>query len=53
MAAGYRSNPRMSETKLPGSTDTVNHCDFFVKNLREAAANARSLAADHEGMARK
>jgi hypothetical protein len=52
MAAGYRAAPRPSEVKLPGATDTVVHCDSISKNLKEAAVEARALAADHEAMAK-
>ena len=53
MAAAYRANPQITESKLPGATNTTSHCDSFTKSLKEAAGNARSLAADHEAMAKK
>ena len=35
-----------------GPTQTVAHCEVFIKSLREAANSDRELAAEHEQMAK-
>lgn len=51
LAAVYRKVPSASETKRPGAPDTAAHCDRFAKLTRDAAKEARDLAAAHEHMA--
>ena len=53
LAAAYRKAPTASETKRPGGPDTATHCDRFAALAADAAKEARSLAAAHEGMAAK
>ena len=51
LAAVYRKAPTASETKRPGGPDTATHCDRFAVLAADAAKEARSVAAAHEGMA--
>jgi hypothetical protein len=52
MAKAYRANPHVSETKRPGATDTIGHCDSLSESLKKAAADAKALAATHAEMAK-
>ena len=36
--------------KMPGPSQTFNHCDSLSKSLQKAADDARALAAEHRGM---
>ena len=36
--------------KIPGPSQTFNHCDSLSKSLQKAADDARALAAEHRGM---
>ena len=38
--------------KNPMAPNTVAHCEYFAKSVREAANAARELAASHEQMAK-
>jgi hypothetical protein len=51
MAKAYRTTPTPSETKRPGAPDTAAHCQRFAELARQAAKEARDLAAAHEHMA--
>jgi hypothetical protein len=46
MAAAYRGTPR------PGASVAASHCDLIVAKAREAAAEAKALAAEHQKIAR-
>jgi hypothetical protein len=52
LAAEYRANPTGREQKHPMSGQTAAHCEFFAKELRQAATEARQLAKDHREMAK-
>lgn len=45
MAAAYRGNPR-------GMTSAVAHCDRLVQQAKTASAEAKALAAEHQGVAK-
>jgi hypothetical protein len=47
----YRKNPSFRDTKSPVGPGTAAHCDRFAELDREAAKEARELAAAHEHMA--
>ena len=51
LSAVYRKNPGTAESKRPGGPDTAVHCDRFAQLARDAAKEARDLAAAHEHMA--
>ena len=51
LSAVYRKSPGAAETKRPGGPDTAVHCDRFAQLARDAAKEARDLAAAHEHMA--
>lgn len=51
LAPFYQRNPDPALSKHPGSPRSFEHCDNLAKSLKEAAENARQLAADHRGMA--
>ena len=53
MARNYRANPTASKTKRPGASDTASHCERLSQDLAKAARDARTLAADHEAMAKQ
>lgn len=53
LAAIYRANPTMHESKHPMSGQTAGHCDYFAKVAREAARADRQIAAAHAEMAKK
>jgi hypothetical protein len=53
LAVEYRKNPEGHDTKHPMSPLTAAHCEYFAKELRQAAQEARKLAADHREMAKK
>ncbi len=48
--AAYKKNPMTSSSKF--KTDTVDHCDYFVKSFKDAAAKDQELAQMHEEMAK-
>ena len=50
-AQAYRRNPSFMESKNPAGPGTATHCDRFAELDREAAKEARNLAAAHEHMA--
>jgi hypothetical protein len=50
-AEAYRRNPSFRDTKSPSGPGTAAHCDRFAELDREAAKEARELAAAHEHMA--
>ena len=50
-AKAYRKNPTFMESKNPTGPGTVAHCDRFAELTRQAAKEARDLAAAHEHMA--
>ncbi|HET9215908.1 MAG TPA: hypothetical protein VFR18_02960, partial [Terriglobia bacterium] len=52
MAVEYRKNPQGHDSKHPMSPVTAAHCEYFAKEMRSAAAEARKLAADHRAMAK-
>ena len=52
LAAEYKKNPTGHEQKHPMSGQTSDHCKFFADKFREAAKQARQLAADHRQMAK-
>ena len=47
----YRKNPSFMDSKHPVNPGTAAHCDRFAELDREAAKEARDLAAAHEHMA--
>jgi len=53
LAAEYKANPTIQETKHPMSGQTAGHCEFFAAELHKAAQHARELAADHREMAKQ
>jgi hypothetical protein len=52
LAAEYKANPTMQESKHPMSGKTAGHCQYFADDLHKAAQQARELAADHREMAK-
>jgi hypothetical protein len=50
-AKAYRKNPSFRDTKSPGGPGTATHCERFADLTRQAAKEARELAAMHERMA--
>jgi hypothetical protein len=52
LAAIYRANPTLDESKHPMSGRTAGHCDYFSKVAREAAHADRQIAAAHAEMAK-
>jgi len=50
-ADAYRKNSSFLDSKHPVSPGTAAHCDRFAELDREAAKEARDLAAAHEHMA--
>lgn len=50
-AQAYRKNPTFMESKNPSGPRTVAHCERFAELDREAAKEAREIAAAHEHMA--
>jgi hypothetical protein len=50
LAKSLRAAPNPSETKRPGTPDTAAHCERLVSMLKQAAGEARELAAAHEQM---
>ncbi|MEO7651532.1 MAG: hypothetical protein ABIZ80_13785 [Bryobacteraceae bacterium] len=52
LAALYTANPTGHEQKHPMSGPTAAHCKLFAAKFREAAKDARQLAADHREMAK-
>ena len=50
LAAEYARKPTGHEQKHPMSGRTAEHCKFFAEKFREAAKEARQLAADHRQM---
>lgn len=52
MAKAYRARPTGAEEKRPMSPDTAAHCDFLAESLQKAAKESRSLAVEHEKMAK-
>ena len=51
LAKVYKSGPNAAESKRPGAPDTAVHCDRLGQLARDAAKEARALAAAHEQMA--
>ena len=52
LAAKYKANPTMHESKHPMSGETAGHCQYFADDLKKAAGRARQIAADHREMAK-
>lgn len=52
LAAKYKSNPTIHESKHPMSGETVGHCQYFADDLHEAAQRSRQMATDHREMAK-
>lgn len=52
LAAEYTRNPTGHQLKHPMSGQTAEHCKLFAAKFREAAKEARQLAADHREMAK-
>jgi hypothetical protein len=53
LAAQYKANPTMHESKHPMSGQTAGHCQYFADDLQKAAQRARQIAADHRAMAKQ
>lgn len=53
LAAEYRANPTMHESKHPMSGETAGHCQYFADDLHKASERARQMAADHRQMAKQ
>jgi hypothetical protein len=53
LAQLYQRNTSATPTKYPGGQQSFQHCDSVSKSLQQAAENARQLAAEHRGMAKK
>lgn len=51
MAKEFRANPHVSETKRPGASDTISHCEKLSADLHQAAEEARALAAAEQKLA--
>lgn len=51
LAQVYRKNPTFLDTKAPTAPGTAAHCDRFADLTRQAAKEARDLAAAHEHLA--
>jgi hypothetical protein len=52
LAAEYRANPTGHEQKHPMTGQTAAHCEYFAKEMRQAAVEARQVAKDHREMAK-
>ena len=52
LAAEYTRNPTGHEQKHPMSGQTAGHCKYLATKFRDAAKDARLLAADHRQMAK-
>lgn len=52
LAAKYKANPTISESKRPGAPDTASHCLTFAEHCRKQAAIMSEMAAMHEEMAK-
>ena len=53
LAPFYQKSPDPALSKHPASPRSFEHCDSLTKSLKQAAENARQLAADHRGMAKE
>jgi len=53
LAAKYKANPSMSESKHPGAPDTAGHCLRYAEHCRMLAKTMNEMAAMHEDMAKK
>lgn len=53
LAAKYRANPTMHESKHPMSAETAGHCQYFADDLHKASERARQMANDHRQMAKQ
>lgn len=52
LAAKYKANPTISESKRPGAPDTASHCLTFAEHCRKQAAIMSEMAAMHDEMAK-
>lgn len=52
LAAKYRANPTIHESKHPMSGQTAGHCQYFADDLHKAAQRARQIATDHREMSK-
>jgi hypothetical protein len=50
MVAAYKANPSLT-AKLQAST--INHCEYFIKTLKDLAAKSQEVAQLHEQMAKE
>lgn len=50
LAQLYQRNTSATPTKYPGGMQSFQHCDSLSKSLKQAAEDARQLAAEHRGM---
>lgn len=53
LAAQYKANPTMHQSKHPMSAETAGHCQYFADDLQKASQRARQMAADHRQMAKQ
>lgn len=53
LAPFYQRNPDPTISKHPGSPRSFQHCDSLSKELQQAAADARALAAEHRELAKE
>lgn len=53
LAAQYKANPTMHESKHPMSAETAGHCQYFADDLHKASERARQMANDHRQMAKR
>lgn len=53
LAAQYRTNPTMHESKHPMSPETAGHCQYFADDLHKASERARQMANDHRQTAKR
>ncbi len=53
LSSFYKKNPDPALSKHQGSSHAFEHCDALSKSLRQAAQDARDLAAAHRDMGRE
>ncbi len=53
LAAQYKANPTIHESKHPMSAETAGHCTYFADDLHKASERARQMAASHRQMAKQ
>ena len=52
LAAEYKRNPQLGSSKHPMGPNSAEHCLFFAEHCQKAAKEMRTMAAEHEEMAK-